>query len=119
MHKCEFPGCTFTSEYDNDLQYHHIIPQELNGSNDKFNLLHVCQHCHNKIYVRDSHKCSKHYKLRNDSIICHKICLATSGYVLEYSSLNDNELKYHQLDNWRNQSFDKLILQFKEIEDEC
>jgi len=101
MNKCEFPGCDFISKYPNDFHYHHIVPQELKGSNKYFNLIHICQHCHNKIYVEGSHKCSKHHILRDDSITCDSIQHSTGGLILNYTILSTGEQKIHLLDTWR------------------
>jgi len=52
MYFCEL--CDFKTENRNNIEEHHIIPKELNGSNKPSNLIKVCGNCHAKIYIKES-----------------------------------------------------------------
>jgi len=114
MHKCEFPGCSYTSEHKHNFNDHHIIPRASKGTNKNKNLLRVCLTCHNKIYIPGSYIGTKHAKIMDDSIICEKIIDTSGGLALMYHSPTDTDTKFHLLDSWRNSIIDKLLSKFKE-----
>jgi len=102
MYKCEFPGCNKISDIASDIEYHHIIPVEHNGSNNEFNLLKLCQYHHDRIHIPTSHVCSSHHRIFKDSIICDKILSSTGNPVLFYSTVDNPSTELiHELDSWR------------------
>jgi len=104
MYKCEFPGCTMESEIETDLQKHHIIPQEHNGSNGDFNLIRLCKPHHDRIHIPNAHSCSSHSKIHKDSIICDQILSSTGNPFLFYHTPTDSTERLHELDSWRKSS---------------
>lgn len=118
IHRCEFPGCDFESKYSRDLHKHHIKPKELGGSNKKLNLLKVCDRCHNRIHVPDSHICSRHNVVRDDSIIINGINFSTAGWVMFYTRMIDGFQGIHLLSFWRNTKQEKTLIDFKKTIEE-
>jgi hypothetical protein len=95
VYYCEL--CNFKTKYRNEIQTHHIVPRELNGSNDKWNLVYLCPNCHHLIFVPNSK--SGHHSIRTpNSIIIVCKYLSTDGPILSYINMNGLEL-YTKLKN--------------------
>jgi len=89
--KCQFPYCNFVANAKHQLHKHHIIPKELGGNNEKWNLIYLCPTCHNRIYVPGSSK-GIHSIQANNSIIL--IGFKNNGMFLEY--IETNQTKYYE-----------------------
>ena len=50
-YRCQFPFCEYETDVKSHINTHHIIPQEIDGTNDKWNLFRCCPNHHNMIYV--------------------------------------------------------------------
>jgi len=53
-YNCKFPKCDYSTNHRSQINYHHIIPQELNGSHKDYNRIWLCPTHHTKIYVPES-----------------------------------------------------------------
>lgn len=85
MYYCEL--CDFKSPYRNNLENHHIVPKELNGSDKPFNRVFLCGKCHSKIYVKGS-KSGIHSIKTPESIIIKGWFTSTNKQILIIESQN-------------------------------
>jgi hypothetical protein len=93
MYYCQFPGCDYSCVDKSQINFHHIIPRSMGGSNKKSNLLTLCPTCHTKIYVPNM-KYGTHSIQNDNAIIINRKMLSTGGICYEYKYCNDNETKY-------------------------
>ena len=89
MHFCEI--CNYQSENISKLHKHHIIPKELNGSNDLWNLVLLCPSCHTNVFIPKC-KYGNHSIKTSKSFIIESKMLSTDGMVLKYIDNNGVEL---------------------------
>jgi hypothetical protein len=81
MFYCEL--CNYSTDSRSKINFHHIVPRELMGSNNESNRIYLCPTCHSLIYVEGtssgihSIRCEK-------SIIIFGWFQSTSGRVLQY-----------------------------------
>ena len=87
--KCQFPKCNYTTIHRSQIQYHHIVPRELNGSDKDYNRIWLCPTCHTKVFVRESQR-GIHSINGQDSIIIIQWMESTQGRVLEYQDQKGN-----------------------------
>lgn len=95
VYHCEL--CNFKTKYRNEIQVHHIIPKELNGPNNKWNLIHLCPNCHSCIFIPNS-KSGRHSVRTPNSIIIISKRISTGGPLLSYINKDGLEL-YTKLKN--------------------
>ena len=88
-YKCQFPKCDYSTTHRSQIQYHHIVPLELNGSNKQYNRIWLCPTCHTKVFVKES-RSGIHSIQGKDSIIIIQWMNSTSGRVLEYQDRSGN-----------------------------
>ena len=93
MYKCEFPGCDYMCESRSQIQLHHIVPREFNGSDKPYNRIYLCPNCHTKVYIPGV-KSGIHSIKTNDSIIINRWLSSTDGRVLEYIN-NNGDVDYY------------------------
>ena len=87
---CEFPKCNYTTNHRSQVNYHHIVPLELNGSDKDYNRIWLCPTHHTKIYVPKS-KSGMHSIKGQDSIVLIQWLNSTGGKVLEYNDIKGNK----------------------------
>jgi len=87
---CEFPKCNYTTNHRSQVNYHHIVPLELNGSDKDYNRIWLCPTHHTKIYVPKS-KSGMHTIKGQDSIVLIQWLNSTGGKVLEYNDIKGNK----------------------------
>ena len=85
----KFPKCDYTTNHRSQINYHHIVPQELNGTDKDYNRIWLCPTHHTKIYVPES-KSGIHSIKSFDSIILIGWMSSTNGRVLEYQDRSGN-----------------------------
>lgn len=90
MYCCLYPKCDFTTSKRREIDYHHIIPKELNGSNNASNRMWVCPNHHRLIFVPGTTNGHHSIKSKN-SIIIKKFLQSTNGIVLSYIDCEDNK----------------------------
>lgn len=83
MYYCQFPGCLYFTEVRSQINYHHIKPVELDGSDKDFNRVYLCPNHHSKIYIPEA-KSGVHSIKGEDSIILLGKLKSTGGTVIEY-----------------------------------
>ena len=94
MFKCEFPNCDYETDCRNKIHLHHIVPKELNGNNQRNNLIHLCPNCHSKIYIENSKLGNLSIK-SDDSIIIINRLLSTNGSVLHFKKCSDSKIYFY------------------------
>ena len=87
---CEFPKCDYSTSHRSQVNYHHIVPLELNGSDKDYNRIWLCPTHHTKIFVPKS-KSGMHSIKGLDSIVLIQWLNSTQGRVLEYKDRNGNK----------------------------
>ncbi len=85
---CEF--CNYETKSRSKINWHHIVPKELGGSNKVFNRIYVCPTCHNLIYVPES-KTGTHSIKTEQSIILLGWFSSTDGKFIRYLDIDGNE----------------------------
>lgn len=93
IYKCEFPKCSYQTQIKNKIHFHHIIPKELSGNNDKKNLIKLCPNCHSKIFIPNSQK-GNHSIKDKDSIVIINRLKSGIGTVLKYKKMDEKEYIY-------------------------
>jgi len=104
MYICKFPDCTYTTKDRNTIDYHHIIPKELNGKDGANNRISLCPTHHRMIFVPNA-KTGLHSIKTKNSIIIKNILYSTIGAVLHYIDCKDDK-EYI----WSYDSKDKIII---------
>ena len=94
--RCQFPGCKYETDERNLIEYHHIIPIELNGINKDYNRLWLCPNHHKRIYIERA-KSGVHSIKNKDSIIIKGKFLSTKGIVLQYINCIDNKENFYKI----------------------
>lgn len=79
MYFCEL--CDYQTENRSLIEYHHIVPKELEGSDNSFNRIYVCPNHHKTIYI-DGSMSGIHSIKNNESIIIKGKFNSTEGKVL-------------------------------------
>ena len=96
MYYCQMPDCDYVCEAKSLINFHHIVPVSMGGSNKNSNLIELCPNCHARIYV-DGIKSGSHAIIHENSVIFLGKLLSTGGYVISYTNINTDEVKYHFL----------------------
>jgi hypothetical protein len=84
---CQFPKCRYSTTIRSQINYHHIKPVELDGSDEDFNRLYLCPNHHTKIFIPEA-KNGQHTVNGKDSIILLKKYRSTDGIIVEYIDNN-------------------------------
>jgi len=90
MYFCEFPQCDYSTNDRSKIDHHHIIPREMNGSDDEWNKAWLCPNHHRLIHIEGSH--GNHSKKTEDTIEINGWRSSTAGKILEYKK--NGELLY-------------------------
>ncbi len=93
MYHCQMPECDYICEDSSQINFHHIVPRSMGGSDKKVNLIELCPNCHSKVYVEGMKSGTHAVKTQNSIILLGKL-LSTGGVVLEYRHVDDAEVKY-------------------------
>lgn len=94
---CQMPDCEYTCDDSSLINYHHIIPKSMGGSDKIGNIIALCPNCHARVYVPDM-KHGTHAIKNSNSVILIGKYLSTGGYVLMYQDVFCSEVKYHLLE---------------------
>jgi hypothetical protein len=89
------PNCDYETDTRSQICIHHIIPRELNGTDDKYNKIICCPNCHSKIFIENA-TAGIHSVKADNSIILMRWVQSTSGKLLEYKTM-DNEIQYYEI----------------------
>ena len=79
MYFCEL--CDYSTLNKQEMDFHHIVPKELEGSDNLFNRVWLCARCHRKVYVEGSMS-GIHSTKNNDSIVIKGWFNSTEGKLL-------------------------------------
>ena len=88
-YKCMFPNCTYSTSSREKIDYHHIKPKELGGSNKHHNRIFLCPTHHRHIYIPEA-AYGIHSIKDKDSIIIKGYIDSTAGKGLRYIVCKDN-----------------------------
>jgi hypothetical protein len=91
MFKCEFPNCEYTTKFRSKIDFHHVIPKELN-KNSKLTIC-LCKNHHALIFHPDS-KHGQHSIKTNDSLIILHTYKSTVGKAILYEDMNNKRFFY-------------------------
>ncbi|MDD5651536.1 MAG: HNH endonuclease signature motif containing protein [Candidatus Nanoarchaeia archaeon] len=94
---CENPNCDYSTNNRNKINWHHIKPKELNGSNRSFNRVFLCPNCHSNVYIPESSTGNHAIKTEN-SIIILEWLNSTTGKILKTIDTKGNEI-YSKMKN--------------------
>jgi len=93
VYQCQMPECSYICEDISQINFHHIVPRSMGGSDKKSNLIELCPNCHSKIYVEGVKSGTHAVKTKNSIILMGKL-LSSGGFVLEYRNIDDDNLQY-------------------------
>lgn len=93
MYKCQFPGCSYTTNSRTQIEYHHIVPKTKGGKNWSKNRIWLCPNCHKKIYIPGEEK-GIHSKQHENSIIIIGWAASTIGRILQYKNIGQEDPQY-------------------------
>ena len=93
MYQCQMSDCNYVCGDVSQINFHHIVPKSMGGSDHKSNLIELCPNCHARIYVEGMTHGTHAVKNKNSIILLGKL-LSTGGFVLEYRHIDDEELNY-------------------------
>jgi len=93
MYHCEL--CNYETDDRDRINLHHIKPKNLNGCDNKYNLIYLCPNCHSKVYIFNS-KGTHGIKGSNPIIINGKL-LSSGGMIVDY--IEEDIQKYSLLKN--------------------
>lgn len=82
MYHCCYPNCTYSTTERSLIEWHHIVPKELNGSDKAYNRIYLCPIHHKMVYVPES-MTGQHAKKLAESIIIKGKFKSTCGEVLQ------------------------------------
>lgn len=88
MYYCQFPNCLYFTNIRSQINYHHIIPSELNGSDKDYNRIYLCPNHHSKVYVPLA-KSGIHCVKGKDSIVILGKLSSTIGSIIECVDMNN------------------------------
>lgn len=98
MYYCEL--CTYSTPNRNNIENHHIVPKELEGSDLNWNRIYLCPNCHKRVYIEGS--TSGIHSIKNsDSIIIKGLFNSTDGKLYLIESMEGVE-KYIVMKNSQN-----------------
>jgi hypothetical protein len=89
-YKCMFPGCEYEASNRKMIDYHHIVPKELGGSDISRNRMYVCPVHHRHIYAPGTES-GIHSSKCEGAIIVKGFLTSTAGKVLHYVSCDDDK----------------------------
>lgn len=89
-----YPECTYQTNDRFSIDYHHIKPKELGGSDMSSNRMYLCPNHHRHIFVELS-KTGIHSMKCTGSIIIHGLIPSTAGIVLHYTNCDDGIEYYY------------------------
>lgn len=90
MYKCSYPFCNHLTNNKKEIDFHHIIPKSMGGTNQKNNLIQLCPTHHRMIFVENC-ICGIHSIKTKNSIIIEQILNSTNGKALKYINCMDNK----------------------------
>jgi len=93
MYICQMPDCNYVCEDKAQINFHHIVPKSMGGSNKSSNLIELCPNCHARIYIVGMEHGS-HSVEHSNSVILHGKYLSTGGQVISYQYIDDDEIQY-------------------------
>lgn len=86
-YKCHWPNCQFRTKERAQIEFHHIVPQELGPRLNSNVTLTFCPTHHRMIYYPGSKHGHHSIKADNKLIIHHIYPCAPSGYAVEYENM--------------------------------
>lgn len=93
FYECWFPNCQYSTNSRSKIDYHHVIPRELDPSPRNKMTIPLCKTHHALIYVPES--CSGQHSIRTlDSLIIKGIYDSTVGKAILYENMNGEEFYY-------------------------
>ena len=90
--KCQLANCLFKPSAKHQIHNHHIVPKELGGGNQKWNLIDLCPNCHSRIFIPDATKGIHSIEAPNSIII---LGYRNNGRLLEY--IDNGDLEYCEI----------------------
>jgi len=87
-HKCHFPDCEYETDERSKIDYHHVIPRELNKRSKV--TIPLCKTHHAMIYVPQS-KSGQHSIKTEGSLIIHNTYTSTQGNSIHYESMDGDK----------------------------
>lgn len=94
-YKCWFPGCQYETNERSKIDFHHIVPRELNPLSKV--TIPLCKTCHALIYVPDS-KSGQHSINTERSLKVLSIYNSTCGKSVHYESYDGKRMFYFPTD---------------------
>lgn len=94
LYNCMYPDCTYAVTDREKIDWHHIKPKELGGSDMPSNRMYLCPTHHRHIFVTAA-KNGIHSMKSKSSIVIHGFIQSTAGIVLHYTDCEDDTEYYY------------------------
>lgn len=93
MFKCSFPGCNYCTKVRAKIDFHHVIPKEIDNSSRNSKTIPLCKTHHALIFHPDV-RYGQHSIKAIDSLIIKQILSSTDGDVILYEDMDQNQFYY-------------------------
>ncbi len=90
-HICYFPDCNYETTIRSKIDYHHVVPREVDKKSKV--TIPLCKTHHSLIYVEESKK-GQHSIQSNESLIIRGIFKSTQGNSLLYEDSSGKQFYY-------------------------
>jgi hypothetical protein len=88
---CWFPNCNYETNDRSKIDYHHVVPREINPKSKI--TIPLCKNHHALIYIPDS-KAGQHSIQSIDSLEIKGIFESTIGKTIHYKNIEGNEFYF-------------------------
>jgi hypothetical protein len=92
--KCWFPGCDYCTNSRSKIDFHHIIPKEIDSRPSNKWTVPLCKTHHAMIYVPNA-KYGQHSIKVDDSLIIKHVYDSTCGKTVHFESMDGNAFYYN------------------------
>jgi hypothetical protein len=101
IYKCWFPNCKYETFERSKIDFHHVIPRELDPKSRV--TIPLCKTCHALIYVSES-KSGQHSINTEQSIEILNLYESTSGKAIHFRDYEGKEKYYYPRDGSLNEA---------------
>lgn len=93
MFKCVFPNCNYCTKVRSKIDFHHVIPKEVDNHPDNKLTVPLCKTHHALIYHPEA-KYGQHSIKEINSLIIKQIFDSTDGKAILYEDMDQNQFYY-------------------------
>ena len=95
-YNCSFPNCGFETDSRKLIDFHHVVPREINSNKSNKLVIQLCPTCHRKIWHPQS-KSGHHSILTEESLEIKGVFKSTGGDMILYENPKTKEQIYFSI----------------------